>query len=151
MVDLTVTSKDADNLSWAIRNHADPKAMRRELNRGISSASKPVREEMRAAAIDSLPVRGGLQARMGKIASKGRTTLAGGRNAGIRINFAKSGYDARTLRGRIRHPLFGKRLWFTNNASPTDAIESEFNRQQPEVLREIQRAMEDVARKVTNI
>lgn len=147
-MEVTVTSDDARNLSRAISRSADPTAMRRELNRALSSASKPVRQEMRASAIASLPSRGGLQARMAGLASQGKTTASRG---GIRINFAKKGYDPRTLRGRIRHPLFGnKRFWFTNEASPTDAIETEFNEQKPVVLRAVTGAMETVARKVTN-
>jgi hypothetical protein len=151
MPDISVTSKDVDNLVHAIRKHADGKVLRRELNRELSAASKPVREEMREAAIASLPARGGLQAWMAGRASKGRTTNAGGRNAGIRINFAKKGYDPRTLRGRIRHPLYGNRLfWFENTASPVDAIDSAFTAQRPGVSRAVQRAMETVARKVTS-
>lgn len=151
MVGVRVDSDDVANFVRAIRQHADAKAFRRELNREISSASKPVREAMRASAIASLPARGGLQARMAGIASKGRTTAAGGRNAGVRINFAKKGYDPRTLRGRIRHPLFGHGPWFANTAAQPDAIEIEFQLQRPEVQRAIQAALDDIARKVTNI
>jgi hypothetical protein len=148
-MEVQVTSDDARNLAAAIRRYADPKGIRRELNRSLSVASKPIRASMRTAAIGSLPASGGLRARMDGLVGQGRTTTSRG---GIRISFAKNSYDARTLRGRIRHPLFGNRgFWFNNTASPPDEIEAEFNRQQPTALREVSRAMEGIARKVTNI
>lgn len=151
MVDVSVDSKDVSNLVWAIRRHADAKVIRRELYRGLSSASRPVREEMRDAALSSLPARGGLQARMTGLVGKGRTSAVGGSGAGVRISFNSAKYDPRTLRGRIRHPLFGnRRLWFTNTASPVDAIDAGFQSQKPAVQREIVRVMEDIAQKVTS-
>lgn len=144
-----VTSPNIARLASNIKAHADGKALRRELNRGLNSVSKPLRAEMRAAAVGSMPVSGGLRARMEAIASKGRVT-PGGARAGVRVNFAKKGYDPRTLRGYIKHPLYGnRRLWFTTPA-PTDEIEHEFQRQRPEVQRVVAGVMDDIARKVTS-
>ena len=150
MVDVSVRSDDVKNLVWAIRNHADAKAMRRELYRGLNGATKPIRDAMVAEIPNALPRRGGLAARMQ--ASVSSTTSAA--RGGVSIRFRGRGYDIRTLTsGQIRHPLFGNRLhWFAQTAGVNpDAFTGEFDEQRPAALREVTNAMEEVARKVTNI
>jgi hypothetical protein len=152
-MEVTIKSTDVDNLVRAIRTHADAKTIRRDLYRGLNSASKGVRSQMVDAIPNALPRRGGLAEQM-KAKVRSRTTAKGGRYAGVAIRFNSSGYDIRTLTGaRLRHPVFGDRgTWVEQTAGLNpEAFVGEFARQRPEMLRAISRVLEDIARKVTNI
>ena len=151
-MEVTVKSEDVDNLVRAIRTHADAKAIRRDLFRGLNSVSKPVRSKMVDAITDALPRSGGLAEQM-KAKVSSRTSAKGGKYAGVSIRFASKGYDIRTLTGgRIRHPVFGNAP-FVDQTTGVDPEEftGEFARQQPEMQRAVNRVLEDIARKVTNI
>lgn len=151
MVDVTVKSADVANLVWAIRRHADAKAIRSEMYRGLNSASKPIRAAMVAEIPNALPRGGGLAAQMQAAVGKGTTGAARG---GVQIRFRAKGYDIRTLSGgRIRHPVYGNRLnWVTQTAGVNpEAFTGEFEQQRPAALREVSRVMDEIARKVTNI
>jgi nitrogen regulatory protein PII len=153
MVDVTVKSEDVDNLVRAIRTHADAKALRRELSRGLNSVTKPIRAQMIDAITDALPRRGGLAAAM-QSKVRGSASAKSGRYAGVSIRFRSSGYDIRTLTGgRVRHPVFGNRgVWVDQTAGVRpDAFTEEFDNSRPEIQRAIVRVLDDVARKVTNI
>jgi hypothetical protein len=153
MVDVTVKSEDVANLVRAIRKHADAKALRRELYRGLNSATKGVRGEMIEAIPAALPRRGGLGARMQSMA-RSTTTAKGGKYAGVSLRFRSSGYDIRTLTGsRLRHPVFGnRRVWVEQTAGVEPAVfMGEFDKQKPEIQRAIVEVLDEVARKVTNI
>lgn len=151
--DVTIKSEDVDNLVRAIRTHADAKALRRELARGLNSATKDLRRQMVDAIPEALPRRGGLAERMREQVTSSASAKSG-KYAGVSIRFRSKGYDMRTLTGgRIRHPLFGNRLhWFDQTAGVDgDAFGDEFDDRRPEITRAVVRVLDDVARKVTNI
>lgn len=151
--DVTVKSEDIDNLVRAIRSHADSKALRRELSRGLNSATKRVRGQMTEVIPATLPKRGGLADLMRtKVSSS--TSARSGKWAGVSLRFrGKGGYDIRTVTGgRLRHPVFGHGPWVTQTAGVDPAVFfAEFDKQKPDVQRAIVAVLEDVARKVTNI
>lgn len=152
-MEVTVKSTDVDNLVRAIRTHADAKAIRRDLSRGLNSASKDVRSKMIDAIPNALPRRGGLAEQMHGMVS-GRATAKSGKYAGVSIRFASKGYDIRTLTGkRLRHPVYGNRdVWVEQTAGLNpEAFTGEFERQKPDMARAVSRVLEDIARKVTNI
>jgi hypothetical protein len=151
-VEVTITSDDVDNLVRAIRTHADAKAIRRDLYRGLNSVTKDVRSQMIDAIPNALPQGGGLAEQM-RAKVSGRTSAKGGKYAGVSIRFTSKGYDIRTLMGgRIRHPVFGTGVWVDQTAgTDPEAFIGEFAAQKPEMARAINRVMEDIARKVTNI
>lgn len=152
-MEVTVKSTDVDNLVHAIRTHADAKAIRRDLYRGLNSVSKPVRESMVDAIADALPRRGGLAEQM-QAKVRSRTSAKGGKYAGVSIRFASQGYDIRTLTGaRLKHPVFGNRgVWVEQSEGlhPEEFL-GEFARQQPDMLRAVTRVLDEIARKVTKI
>jgi len=152
-MEVTVTSRDVDNLVRAIRTHADQKAIRRDLSRGLNSASKGVRAKMVDAIDETLPRRGGLAEQMRGMVSS-RATAKSGKYAGVSIRFSSKGYDIRTLTGgRLRHPVFGNRdNWVEQTAGVNpEAFTGEFLRQRPDMARAVNLVLEDIARKVTNI
>jgi hypothetical protein len=153
MIDVTVKSSDVDNLVRAIREHADAKALRRELARGLNSATKHVRGQMTEVIPAALPKRGGLAAQM-QSQVRSSTTAKSGKWAGVSIRFRSSGYDVRTLTGRrLRHPVWGNRkVWVDQTAGVDPAIfTAEFTKQSPQVQRAIVEVLDGIARKVTNI
>jgi hypothetical protein len=151
--DVTIRSEDVDNLVRTLRTHADAKALRRELYRGLNRATKDVRDEMKSAIGDALPRRGGLAAQV-QAATSSSTSAKSGRYAGVSIRFRSRGHDIRLLTGRrLRHPVFGNRnAWVTQSEGlDPEQFTDEFENQNPAVQRAIVRVLEDVARKVTNI
>jgi hypothetical protein len=152
-MEVTIKSTDVDNLVRAIRTHADAKTIRRDLYRGLNSASKGVRSQMVDAIPNALPRRGGLAEQM-KAKVSSRATAKSGKYAGVSIRFASKGYDIRTLTGgRLRHPVFGNRgVWVEQSEGLNpEAFTGEFEQQKPDMQRAISRVLEDIARKVTNI
>lgn len=152
-MEVEIKSADVDNLVRAIRTHADAKAIRRDLSKGLNSASKGVRAKMIDAIPDALPRRGGLAEQMRSMVS-GRATAKSGKYAGVSLRFSSKGYDIRTLTGkRLRHPVFGNReAWVEQTAGLNpEAFTGEFERQKPDMARAVNRVLEDIARKVTNI
>lgn len=143
---------DVEALVKALREHADAKALRRELYRGLNGVSKEIRAEMVETIPDALPRRGGLAAEV-QAATRARSTAKGGRYAGVSIRFQARGKDVRVLTGkRLRHPVFGNRgAWVEQEEGVNpDVFPAAFEKQAPKVLAEMQQVLEEVARKVTN-
>lgn len=92
--------------------------LNRELYKGINDATLLLKEELAASALNTLPHRGGL----GRVISESRITISKrsvGKTAGIRVK-ASSGHDIGAIdRGRVRHPLFGdKSHWYEQAVKP---------------------------------
>lgn len=123
---IQVDTKELKAFGKALRT-AD-KEIRTELFKAVQSATKPIKEEIKAEAILTLPERGGLGTWVSKIGIRTRQAFSG-RNVGITItgtlnNKAKAAgrgrgrrkaktfgkvADLRAInRGRVMHPVFGK-------------------------------------------
>lgn len=143
-------AEDIDRLVRAIRAHADSKALRKELYSGLARVTKNVKGPMIEVIPAALPKRGGLAAEV-KSSTRVRISPRAGRYAGVRMRFASSKHDIRTLVGkRLRHPVYGNReRWVSQTAgvSPT-VFTFAFEHQKPAVRRAIIGVMNDVARKV---
>lgn len=143
---------DIDKLVKAIRTHADAKALRRELYRGMNSVAKDVRGQMVEVIPSALPRRGGLAAEM-QARLRSRTNAKSGQYAGVSMRFSARGYDVRTLTGRrLRHPVFGNRSnWVDQTAGVDPAVfMAKFDQQKPEVQRRILDVLNDIAQKVAH-
>jgi hypothetical protein len=152
-MEVTIKSDDVDNLVKAIRKHADAKAIRKDLYKGLNGATKGVRAQMIDAIPNALPRRGGLAEQMHGMVS-GRATAKSGKYAGVSLRFSSKGYDIRTLTGgRLRHPVYGNRgVWVEQSAGVNaEAFTGEFEKQKPDMARAVNRVLGDIARKVTNI
>lgn len=148
-----VKSDDVDNLVRAIRTHADAKAIRQEMFRGLNHIGKGIRPKMVDAIDEALPSRGGLAEEFKSTVSS-RVSAKSGKYAGVSIWYKAKGHDIRTLTGqRLRHPVFGNRaVWVTQTAGVNpEAFPGEFDKQKPDMQRAVSRVLEDIARKVTNI
>jgi hypothetical protein len=152
-MDFEVKSDDVANLVHAIRQHADRKALEKELRSGLNRVTKDIRGQLTEVIPAALPRRGGLAAQV-QAATRSRTSAKPGKWAGVSMRFQARGHDIRTLTGkRLRHPVFGHRgTWVDQTAGVEPSVFlGEFEKQKPEVQRAIARVLEDVARKVTNL
>lgn len=104
-------------LSKALK-HAGHGELRKELNKRIRVAAKPLIPKARAEAMTRLPQRGGLAKQIAKEPIRVQTRT--GRDPGVRIVVGKKNGGARSAnRGRLRHPLFGNReRWFEQTVKP---------------------------------
>lgn len=141
---------DVDALVRRISQHADAKAIKREMFQGLNRSTKDVRADMKDSIPRALPQRNGLAGTFQKT-TRFRTSAKSGKYAGVTIWANNRGHDIRTLMGkRLRHPVFGNRSkWVTQTAGVNPTVfEKSFEDQKPDVTRDIKRVMEDIARKV---
>lgn len=80
--------------------------IRKELNKRMKQAGKPLIPEVRAAALEELPKRGGLAKRMAKRPIRVVTRTGSAHTAGVSLVMPNTqpGYNE----GEIRHPVFEK-------------------------------------------
>jgi len=138
--------EDMLRLSKALKN-AGRLDTRRELHKGIQKAARPLIPAARAAALTTLPQRGGLA---GKVArAPMRVQVRTGRDPGVRIVVGKDRSGARAANhGLIRHPVFGHRDRWVDQRVPADWFDGAMRRNAPAVRPEIARAMDRVVDKI---
>ncbi len=100
----------------AFRNY-DP-VLRRHLTKRLKAATAPLRREIEASALETLPKAGGLNVLAAKSLTSTRVVLQGKRT-GVRLT-TRNPHSIRQLdRGRVRHPLYGNRkFWYTQTVEP---------------------------------
>lgn len=131
-------------LSKQLKQLAD-RDLQRELTTALRNAMEPVKENMRAEAILTLPSHGGLNVRVAK--TKLNTVVRSTpRTTGVRIS-AKAKLR-RIDEGAVRHPVFGnRRRWVTEKVKPgwfTRPAEE----MAPQVRLALDAAMRRIARKL---
>lgn len=148
---MSVEIRGADQLTDLSRRlkAAGDKALQRQLARAIKDAVAPLKDALAESAMDSLPSRGGLNARVA--ASKVKVSRRdSGSGSGLKL-IAKNAYALAKLdEGAIRHPTFGRRgrrYWVTQQVEPgwfTRPVEEAA----PEIQEQIQAAMAQVAAQI---
>lgn len=129
-----------------LKTHGDRKALLKQFYSAINRAAKPLKSDIRSAARDRLPHRGGLAERIAssRITVTRRTT---GNAAGISIK-GTNGYDIGAIdRGRVRHLVYGHRPWMSQKVHKgfwTDPLEAGA----PAVQRELLNVLEETAAKI---
>lgn len=105
-------------LSKALKTAGETE-LRKELNKGLRNAAKPLIKDTRATALRILPKRGGLAQIVAKEPQRVQVRT-GDKTAGVRIVVGKKRGAARaTNRGIVRHPVFGIRTaWVTQRVKP---------------------------------
>ena len=146
-----VSIRGAEDLAKAAKQIKEmgDKTLRRELTRAIREASKPAQAAIRASALEELPKRGGLAAKVAssRVTTKIRTSA---RTAGVRIQATNLHDIAAMNRGRLRHPVFGnKNVWVNQKIKPgwfTDPA----NATRPVAQQRVRAAMERVQANLHN-
>lgn len=126
--------------------------LRRELMRAAQRATRPVKAEVKASAIRTLPSKGGFGqwAARAKIVTRTRAT---GRSAGVVIkgSGAKNAprADLRSLdRGRAMHPVFGRAPYVLQRVRPGFFSQVMDGPLTQRAAREFETALDEIARKL---
>lgn len=144
------TVKGADQfvaLSKALK-HAGRTELRKELNKGMKQAAKPLVAKSRAEALARLPQKGGLAKQVAREPQRVQTRT-GARTGGVRVVVGKKRGGAQMAnRGFIRHPVFGNREnWVTQEVRP-GWFDDTMKASAPDIRRELMAAMEAIAQQV---
>lgn len=126
------------------------KVLKTELYKGMNRATRTLRKDVKDAARDRLPKRGGLNKRVARSRISVRRRL-NARNP--RVTIATTGNPVQQVwsidRGLVRHPVYGNReVWRTTKVTPgfwTDTLQ----REAPTVRREFQKAINLFIHRVT--
>lgn len=145
MIDVTIRgASDLADLSAKMKAVGN-NDLRKEMLRGIRTATKPMIEAARDSARDNLPSSGGLN-EIVATSKFGTRTRTAGRSPGVRV-VGTSGISIGAIdQGRLRHPTFGHDPWVTQSVKPkwfTGAMESSAD----EVRHELVKVIDDIARK----
>lgn len=120
--------------------------LRKELNKGMKRAAKPLIPKARAEARKRLPKRGGLADQIAK--EPARVQVRTGKNPGVRLVIGKKRGGARAAnKGLIRHPIFGTDRW-VEQPVPPGWFDLPMQKAGPSIRDDVHQAMEDVAEKV---
>ena len=134
-------------LSKALK-HAGQTELRKELNRSLRAAAKPLIPKARAEALRRLPSKGGLAKQVSKEPMRVQVRT-GATTAGVRIVVGRKQGGARAAnRGFIRHPVFGNREVWVDQKVPADWFDEPLTKSAPEVRRALEGAMNDIAEQV---
>ncbi len=123
--------------------------LRKELNKGMRDAAKPLIAKSRAAALAKLPSRGGFAAMVAKEPQRVQVRT-GAATAGVRIVVGKRRGGAQAANGgRLRHPVFGTDTFVTQDVPP-GWFDDTMRAGAPVVRPELEAAMERVAQRVVD-
>lgn len=130
--------------------------LRKELNKSIRDAAKPLIPKTRAAAKASLPQRGGLAALVAKAPQRVQVRT-GQKTAGARIVVGKNRRSAGARaanRGTIRHPVFAdgnktRDQWtWVNQEVDAGWFDETLEAEADSVLPAVEKAIEDMAERI---
>lgn len=150
MSDLRIEGADAlAKVARRLRDIGD-RELKRELFRGINRAVKPLKDEAAKGALQTLPRRGGLAAKVAKVRVRVETRT-GASTAGVQLRGTVAGMNLRAIdRGQLRHPVFGNREVWTVQSVPAGWWSRTLDSRAADVTRlRVAEAMADVARKAT--
>lgn len=122
--------------------------LRKELNKAMRGAVKPLIPKTRARALATLPQRGGLAKSVARTPQRVQVRT-GLQTAGVRLVVGRNGSGARGAnQGSIRHPVFGDPDVWVDQSVPSgwfdDTVEGEF----PQIRRAVEKAMKSIAEQV---
>lgn len=123
--------------------------LRKELNKSMREAVKPLIPKVKDAARNKLPQRGGLAAQVAKAPVRAQVRT-GNATAGVRLVVGKrrGSAAASTNRGVVRHPVFGRNTWVEQRVEP-GWFDATLEREAPgETRQAIEQALEAMADKV---
>lgn len=129
-------------------NQLGDRDVRRAVYAGFREVGQPLGIRSRDAGAAAMPRRGGLSARL-RQARVGQQNATTGSNPRVVIRIsAREGYDLPALdRGQLRHPVFGRRNVWREQAVPAKAWSTEFEKGAPEVRDKVIAQLEDVTQK----
>jgi len=142
-VDIIVTGAEEFGVLARRLKEAGDKDLRKELYAGLNRSVKPLRQDVKMAASEQLPHRGGfadlIQSEL-KVTARKRAT----RNPAIFLLGKAGARDVASVnRGRLRHPLYGnRRRWYNTSVRPgfwTKTLEGDAPRVRVELIEAIRK------------
>jgi hypothetical protein len=122
---------------------------RKYLLKGIREGVKTAIPDVRQSAEDLLPGGFGTTVAASKFAARSRIS---GTYASVKITGASSSLiDEVNRRGRLRHPVYGNRSTWVNQAIPAGWFDKPMEAQSPRIKREIEAVMVDVKNRLEAI
>ena len=148
MSDFSVSgANDFYKLSKALKA-AGKGELRKDLNKELKAAVKPLIPKTRAAARATLPKRGGLADQVAREPQRVQVRT-GEKTAGVRLVVGKKKGAARSSnRGTVRHPAFGDRSKFYEQKVPSGWFDDVVEKAKPDMQRATIDAMESIADKI---
>lgn len=146
MDDLTIRgAEQLGDLARRLRAAGESgKGLKKELYKGLNRATKPLKAEAQQVAARTLPQSGGLADLVAR--SKFRTSTRMGRDPSVSI--MARGVGATTDKGFVRHKVFGRPPWVTQQVQGGWFTET-MRKGAPIVRKELSEAIENVAKQIT--
>jgi len=147
MADVTVQGAEAF-LALSKRLKATGQGdLRKELNKALRAAAKPVSVATKAEARSRLPKRGGLAAAIARTPQRVQVRT-GAATAGVRVVVGGKGGAARTTdEGFVRHPVFGGSVFVRQNVRGGWFSETA-EKQTPAIREGVVSVLEDIVQKM---
>lgn len=139
-------ANDLERVSRELRGA--PQELRRELFRGINRATKEPRREALEELVARLPDRGGASAAIRRDTRLNTKRNMRGRNVGVRVVAKSPRTVQRMNRGILRHPVYGNRNVWVNQAIDPGWFTDPMEASAPEVRTQIVAALERVAQQI---
>lgn len=141
-------------LARALKHAGNGAVLRKELNKAIQLATRPIVKEIRVEARMTLPRAGGLNRYVARSSIK--TKKYTGSNPGVVIRASKTKsaggkkVDIRRInKGSLRHPLYGNRRNWYLQAVPPGFWSRPTNRAAKRTRKELKKAMSRIARRIS--
>jgi hypothetical protein len=155
-VGLRVTGREnVISASRRIREHANPREVRKELNRALKEAAIPTADEVRQAALD-LPAKSNKRILRQRIASAVSVQVkSGGKNPSVKIRVSRARMRDKAPvpqlmdRGPFRHPVFGREKW-AKQEGHKQWFEKVIQKKAPEVRKRIKEAADRIEHEISH-
>lgn len=121
--------------------------MRKELNKRIKAAAKPLIPKARAEARRTLPQSGGLADQVASAPMRVQVRT-GAQTAGVRVVVGNRKGARAANRGVVRHPVFGNREHWVDQKVPSDWFDGPMRDGTPEIREAVQKAVQSVLEEI---
>lgn len=127
------------------------KGLGKQMGKALREAAKPLKPAVRAEALASMP------SGYGPVLSRSlrfrQAVKESAHTAHVTVRVYGDGRRQRRMvpnlnRGQLRHPLYGNREFWFDQAVRAGFVDRPFNRLKPGVAREMQRVIDDVAKQI---
>lgn len=122
--------------------------LKKGLSKAIRDATKPLKADIKASALANLPRRGGLAALIANTRITNRIKT-GSQSAGVSIKGVDSHEIDSMNKGKLRHRAWRSKKWVDQNVTP-GWFSGPIDKKSPEIQKAVIKAVEDVARKLSN-
>jgi hypothetical protein len=139
--------------SRRIREHGNPRVIRKEFNKALREAANPAVQDVKAAAL-ALPAKSHRRILRQRIADSASAQVKStGKNPSVKVRISRVRMKDKALvpqlmdRGPFRHPVFNRETWVTQPGHP-GWFERAVEKSVPQIRERVKEAADDIARRV---